>query len=97
MVVTLSDDIIKRLISRATRGDEQAPGTMSAPLWHRTVRAEVSHSPTAGVIDVMLLGHVGVVDCGNVCGLLAGCLQDVRFTVLRILTFVVLLLTLACF
>jgi hypothetical protein len=70
---------------------------VSTPLQDPTARAEVSHGPVAGAIDVTLSGHVGAVDHGNVCGVLAGCLQDVHFIALRILTFVVLHLTLTCF
>jgi hypothetical protein len=34
------------------------------------------------VLDAALSGRVGVVDHGNDCGLLTGCLQDVSFTAL---------------
>jgi hypothetical protein len=95
--VTLSDAIVKRSISGCTHGDEQAPSVVSVPLQDPTARAMVSHGPAAGAVDVTLWGCVGAVDRGNVYGLLARCLQDVCFTVLRILTFVVFLLTLACF
>jgi hypothetical protein len=42
-------------------------------------RAETSPGPEAGVLDVTLSGCAGIVDRGNVCGLLAKCLQDVSF------------------
>jgi hypothetical protein len=62
---------------------------VSTPLQDPTARVEVSHGPAAGAVDVALSGRVGVVDRGNVCGLLARCLQDVRFTafVLSLLLF----------
>jgi hypothetical protein len=40
---------------------------------------------------------IGVVDSGNVCDLLAGCLQDVHFIALHTLAFAILLLSLGCF
>jgi hypothetical protein len=97
MVVTLSDAITKCFGSRGTRDDEQVSGTVSAPLQDPPARADVSHGPVAGVVDVAFSGRVGVIDHGNICSLLTGCLQDVCFTMLRTLALVVLFLTLGCF
>jgi hypothetical protein len=47
-----------------------------------SVQAETSHGPGVGALDVMLSGCTDVVDCGNVSGLLAECLQDVSFSTL---------------
>jgi hypothetical protein len=96
-VVTSSDATINHSGSSGTCSDEQVPGTVYAPLQDPPARTEDSHGPAAGAVDFALSGRVGVVDRGNVCSLVAGCLQGVCFTVLHTLTFVVLLLTLGCF
>jgi hypothetical protein len=96
-VVTSSDAIVKCSGSGGTHGHEQVPGTVSVPLQDPPARVEVSHGLVASVVDVALSGHVGVVNHGNVCGLLTRCLQDVCFTALHIPSFAVLLLTLSCF
>jgi hypothetical protein len=73
-VVTSSNAIIKGSGSEGARGDEKVPGAVSAPLQDPLAEAEVSNGPEAGVLDITLLRCLGVVDHGNLCGLLTGCL-----------------------
>jgi hypothetical protein len=96
-MVTLSDTIVKRFGSKGTRGDEEVPSAVSTTLQDPPARADVSRGPATGAVDVALSGRVGVVDRGNVYGLVASCLQDVHFTALCTLAFADVFLTLSCF
>jgi hypothetical protein len=51
------------------------------------VRAKTSPRPRDGALDVTLSGCAGIVDHGNVCSLLAGCLQDISFVALVLCIF----------
>jgi hypothetical protein len=57
-------------------------GAVFASAQDPSTRAEISPGPGAGTLDVMFLGCVDVANCGNVCSLLAECLQDVSFAAL---------------
>jgi hypothetical protein len=73
--------------SRGAHTDEQVGGAVFASAQDPPVQVETSPGPKGGVLDVMLLEHPGVVDGGNVCGLLTECLQDVSLTVLVLCIF----------
>jgi hypothetical protein len=71
-VVASSATVTKGSGSGGARADEQDP----------PIRANTFPSPGADVLDVTLSGRAGIVDRGNVDGLLVEYLQDVSFATL---------------
>jgi hypothetical protein len=74
MVVASSAVVVKGLGSGGARNDEQLASAVFASTQDPLVQSETSPGPGAYALDVTLSGHAGIVDCGNVCGLLAKCL-----------------------
>jgi hypothetical protein len=90
-VVDSSTTVAKGSGSEGARTDEQVPNAVFVSTSDPLVRVETSPGPGAGALDVTLSGHAGIVNRGNICGLLAGCLQDVSFVALVLHIFCFLL------
>jgi hypothetical protein len=89
----------KGLESRGTHTIEQTAGAVFISAQDPLTLAEASPGPGAGALDAALSSHYVVVDCDNVCSLLAEGLQDMSFAalVLCIALLIVLFLTLDYF
>jgi hypothetical protein len=72
----ISPDVIVRDV-------EPMPASIAVPSQDPQAGMDVYQVPEVGVLDVTLSGHAVAVERGNVCGLLAGCLRDVRLATLR--------------
>jgi hypothetical protein len=90
--VASSDVIAKKSGGRGACAAGPVSASIVVPSHDPQAETDVYQVPGARALDVTLLGRAVTVERGNVCGLLAGCLRDVR-----LVTLVLPILLLFCF